>query len=84
MTEITANTAAPAQEQAAPTKDYKGLMRPLIIRQLDHGYTIEIGCKSFAFGDQERLIQLLTQYIQSPDKTEVTYYEGTLFQKQTV
>ncbi len=42
----------------------------IIIRELDHGYIIEVGCKTFAIESAERLMTLLNMYIISPAKIQ--------------
>lgn len=81
MSEITANSTAPIQEQLQAKNG--GRIRTVTLRQMDYGYVVEIGCKAFAIENTENLITNLARYINSPDTTEEEYYNGTLFQKQT-
>lgn len=51
----------------------------LRVQQLDRGYIVNVGCKSFAFENQEVMLGMITEYITNPNKTEDSFYNGTLF-----
>ena len=49
------------------------VMRKILIEQFDHGYKVEIGCKTFAIEGRDRLIKLLTKYSNDPETVEAEY-----------
>lgn len=49
------------------------------IRQLDHGYIVDVGCKSFAIESTDRLAALLSKYLYNPAETQDSYLKGKLF-----
>ncbi len=51
------------------------------IREVDHGYFVEVGCKTFAIESAERLMTLLNMYITSPAKIMEEFFKGKLFNK---
>lgn len=57
----------------------ENLMRPLAIRQLNHGYIIEVGCQAFAIESASNLIAKLAEYIADPTATEMKWRDGKLF-----
>ena len=64
----------------APTQPKEeNTMRPLAIRQLNHGYVIEVGCQTFAIESPATLIAKLAEYITNPAATENRWREGKLF-----
>lgn len=63
-------------------REEKGLMRHLTIKQLDHGYVVEVGCKSFAVPSKEELCKYLIRYINNPVAMEKEYWEGEIFKKE--
>lgn len=54
-------------------------MRTVSIRQLDHGYIVEVGCQAFAIENATSLIAKLSEYILAPQETEQKWVEGKLF-----
>lgn len=48
------------------------------IRQLNHGYVIDVGCHSFAIESAQKAIELLGKYIINPSATEKEWFEGSL------
>jgi len=49
------------------------------ISQLDHGYQVSVGCKTFAIESASKLIGLLTEYLHNPALTEQKFEDGKLF-----
>lgn len=49
------------------------------ISEVDRGYIVRAGCKTFAISSKEELIEKLIGYINNPKDTERKYYEGKLF-----
>jgi len=54
-------------------------IRRIEINELDHGYTVQVGCQHFAIENGNRLLALLSEYIGNPKNTEKLYFDGTLF-----
>jgi hypothetical protein len=50
----------------------------IAIRQIDHGYLVEVGCKTFAIETSTRLITLLSTYLLQPAATQKQYEQGKL------
>jgi hypothetical protein len=59
------------------SRDSRQMMREVAIRQLNYGYVVNVGCKSFAFETSEKLIENLIAYINNPDKVEEDWRRGT-------
>jgi len=57
----------------------KRKIRDINIRQLDHGFVVEIGCQTFAIESASTLIAKLSEYILLPEEIEVKWAEGKLF-----
>lgn len=55
-----------------------GKIRDVKINQVNYGYIVNIGCHTFAFETAERLIEKLGLYLKEPNKTERSWYQGTL------
>lgn len=49
------------------------------ISEVDRGYIVRVGCKTFAISSKTELMDLLIEYINNPKETEKKYYEGKLF-----
>ena len=49
------------------------------IHQVDRGYVVQAGCKTFVFEDSDRLLAYLTDYVKNPDAVLKKFYDGTLF-----
>ncbi len=58
-------------------------IRDIKITQLDNGYNVTIGCKTFAFESHESLLKHLAMYIKHPDKTETAFHENKLFTNES-
>lgn len=54
-------------------------IRTVTIRQLDHGYLVDVGCQCFAIQDWSILIGKLALYLQNPDEIEKKHLDGKLF-----
>lgn len=48
--------------------------RPIRVRPLSIGFSLEIGCQSFAIETREKLVKILTAYIMNPKGVEDKYY----------
>lgn len=57
----------------------ENVIRSINIEQLDYGYTVRVGCQTFAISKKHDLINLLNQYIEDPNTTESLYNKGKLF-----
>jgi len=62
-----------------PSCTPKNKMYDTHIEQLDNGYVVRVGCKSFAIGTKDELITLLTRYIKFPDLIEEEFMTGKLY-----
>lgn len=49
------------------------------IEELDYGYILRVGCKSFAFIDKQLMLDYLTKYMDNPQEMENKYYNNELF-----
>lgn len=49
------------------------------IEELDYGYILRVGCKSFAFIDKQLMLDYLTKYMDNPYEMENKYYNNELF-----
>ena len=72
------------REVAAPCgdccceKDSLGRIRGISINQVNYGYIVKIDCHTFVFETAEHLIEKLGVYLKEPNKTEKSWYKGTL------
>lgn len=62
-----------------PTQPAQNVIRPIMIRQLNHGYTVEVGCQTFAIESASTLIAKLSEYILNPSETERKWIEERKF-----
>lgn len=53
-------------------------IRTINIRQLNHGYIVEVGCQTLAIESSSKLIALFAEYVTNPNATEQKYREGKL------
>jgi hypothetical protein len=53
-------------------------IRTISIRQLNHGYIVEVGCQTLAIESSSKLIALFAEYVANPQATEYKYREGKL------
>lgn len=63
----------------APIPINENIIRTIMIRQLNHGYIVEVGCQTFAIESANTLIAKLSEYILNPLTTEAKHKEGKLF-----
>lgn len=49
------------------------------INQLDYGYVVNVGCKTFAIETPEKLLKYITEYINNPGEAEKKFYSKELF-----
>lgn len=54
-------------------------IRPIEIRQLNHGYVVKIECHSFAVENPTDLIAKLANYILNPGATESLWFDKKFF-----
>ena len=59
----------------------KKIIRPIHIEQLDYGYVGRIGCQTMAISDKDVVIQMVTDYLNNPSRTETRWLAGTYFEK---
>ena len=82
------NTDAPAPTPITRAWDYspnqpaqipdRDTIKTISIRQLDHGYIVEVGCQTLAIESASKLATLFTEYVLNPSATEKKYREGKL------
>ena len=51
-------------------------MRVVEIKQLSHGYFVQIGCQAFAIETSEKLLSALADYMKDPQGTEKAWFDG--------
>ena len=73
-------TASPMNEMGEPDGRNPGGNRinDLVIKQMDLGYLVKVGCQTLCLETKERLIQLFTAYVNDPKKTIDKYYKDEL------
>ncbi len=67
----------------APTESYGNTnsnekIREIHIIELNRGFTVQVGCHTFAISKAEELIQLLSEYIAHPSETESKWFNNQL------
>jgi hypothetical protein len=67
------------EPEMPPAAKSENAIRAIIIRQLNRGYVVEVGCQTFAIGTSGELISKLTEYISEPEKTEKKWFNKELF-----
>lgn len=65
-------------EIMAPRSIEENHIRSISIRQLNHGYVVEVGCQTLAIESASKLIALFSEYVLNPIATEQKYREGKL------
>jgi hypothetical protein len=50
----------------------------LVIKQMDLGYLVKVGCQTLCIESKERLTKLFTAYVNNPEKTMDKYYRDEL------
>lgn len=53
-------------------------IREIKITQLDYGYIVNVGCKTFALDTPDKILFALKQYFRNPENTEHQFAKGTL------
>ena len=51
----------------------------VMIKQVNNGFFVEVGCQAFVFKTFAELTQLLTEYYANPQGVTEKFYQGTLF-----
>jgi hypothetical protein len=59
-------------------KDETGKIREIIIKQVNYGYIVKVGCHTFAIESSSKLSDLLNKYLLQPIDTEKSWHAGTL------
>lgn len=67
----------PQPQQPMQTTE-KPRIYSITLRQLDHGYIVQVGCKDFAIETPEKLSGLLAAYLANPEEIQKKYFEGKL------
>ena len=67
------------QKEPIPPQGELNQIKPLTIEQLSRGYTVKVGCQTFAFSNKEELILKLIQYLNNPKETEQKWLKNELF-----
>lgn len=65
-------------EVMAPRPIEENHIRSISIRQLNHGYVVEVGCQTLAIESSSKLIALFAEYVADPFATEQKYRDGKL------
>lgn len=61
-------------QKTEPQKPMK--IKEIKIRQCDHGYILNVGCKEIALDTPEKIIFGLKLYLNNPEKVEKAFLEG--------
>lgn len=48
--------------------------RDFSIKKLNYGYIVTVGCHRFAIEDKKKLIKVVSEYIDDPDKVEKSWW----------
>jgi hypothetical protein len=74
------NPSEPCRPDIPPTPiNESNKIYDIHIHQVDRGYVVQAGCKTFVFESPENLLDLLRTYILAPDITHKAFYDKTLF-----
>ena len=57
----------------------KSKIRTVTINEMDNGYMVNVGCKCFVIEGKERMLTLLTAYINNPYEMEEKFSKNELF-----
>lgn len=68
-----------SNELARPKEPREYPRHEIRVNPMDHGYLVQVGCKSFAIESKDKLLTYLAMYIDSPEATTKKYMEGKLF-----
>lgn len=63
---------------SALTEKRQNKIREINITQLDYGYIVKVGCKTFALDTPDKILFALKQYFRNPENTEHQFTKGTL------
>lgn len=74
------NLGRPSELSAEPDGRNPGGNRidDLVIKQMDLGYLVKVGCQTLCLETKERLIKLFTSYVENPSLTMKRYYSDKL------
>lgn len=76
----TAQTERPLEPPPIMNDFAKEFMYTIVIRNLNgNGFTVEVGCKSFAFETKTAMLDKIIQYVNQPAETEMLFNQGLLF-----
>ena len=68
----------PATNNNAP--EFKnGRPEEVIIRPLNHGFVVSVGCKQFALEDRKTVLSLISDYLENPKAMEERYSRGEIW-----
>ena len=57
----------------------KPKIREIIIKEVNGGYIVSVGCHTFAFSTKDELTTTLLKYINEPEEIEKKWFSGDLF-----
>lgn len=57
---------------------YRSKAREINIQPMNYGYVVRVGCQTFVFETNEKMIKHLTAYLADPDNIEKSWLNGTL------
>lgn len=63
-------------EMSLGTHDVNTKPKEIIIRSLDHGYFVKVGCQELAIESKEKITELLYRYLENPNKIEEIYFKN--------
>lgn len=66
-------------EQPTAAINQPNKIRNILIKEVNRGFIVEVGCHTFAISTRAELTTKLTEYINEPDKTEKKWYDNNLF-----
>lgn len=69
----------PAQTNGDRALDVADHIRGTSITQVDNGYIVLVGCRTFVFDSVDDLLSKLTSYLKAPKATEESFFNKTLF-----
>lgn len=49
--------------------------RDFSVKKLNYGYIITVGCHKFAIEDKKKVIKLISEYVDDPNKVESKWWE---------
>jgi hypothetical protein len=76
----TSGIVGPTGEPGIPgVSGISNKIKDIHISQLDVGYLVKVGCKSFAITDKSKMLNMIANNLLHPADTEKLYFEGKLF-----